>query len=97
MQRLRHGHELIGHTDLEVAISSECGRLLANVVIAYNSMVLSALLERYQAAGNSKALERLRRMSPVAWRHIHFLGHYLFKDQQNPIDLAALLAGVELV
>jgi hypothetical protein len=54
-------------------------------------------LERYQAAGNSKALERLRRMSPVAWRHIHFLGHYLFKDQQHPIDLAALLAGVELV
>jgi len=76
---------------------AECGRPLANVVIAYNSMVLSALLERYQAAGNSKALERLRRMSPVAWRHIHFLGHYLFKDQQHPIDLAALLAGVELV
>jgi Tn3 transposase DDE domain len=56
-----------------------------------------SLLERYQAAGNSKAVERLRRMSPVAWRHIHFLGHYLFKDQQHPIDLAALLAGVELV
>jgi hypothetical protein len=36
-------------------------------------------------------------MSPVAWRHIHFLGHYLFKDQHHPINLEALLAGVELV
>ena len=54
-------------------------------------------MERYQAASNSKALERLRRMSPVAWQHIHFLGHYLFKDQQHPIDLEALLVGIDLV
>jgi hypothetical protein len=51
---------------------------------------------RYLAAGNAKALERFKRMSPVAWRHIHLLGHYLFKDQHHPIDLEALLAGVEL-
>ena len=32
---------LTGRTDLDVAISNECGRLLANVVIAYNSILLS--------------------------------------------------------
>ena len=88
--------ELIGRTALEVAISNECGRLLANVIIAYNSMVLSALLDRYQSTGNLKALERFKRMSPVAWQHIHFLGHYLFKER-HPIDLETLLVGVKLV
>jgi len=33
--------ELIGHTDLDVAVSNECGRLVANIVIAYNSILLS--------------------------------------------------------
>ena len=34
--------ELIGHTDLDVAISNECGRLVANIVIACNSILLCA-------------------------------------------------------
>ena len=63
--------ELIGRTDLDVAISNQCGRLVANVVIAYNSILLSELLNRYQAEGNQKALDRLKRISPVAWQHIH--------------------------
>jgi TnpA family transposase len=88
--------ELIGHTDLDVAISNECGRLVANIVIAYNSILLSGILNRYQAEGNQKALELLMRISPVAWQHIHFLGHYAFRDKQHPIDLEAILACVNL-
>ena len=89
--------ELTGRTDLEVAVSNQCGRLIANVVTAYNSIMLSMLLDRYQAAGNQKALSLLKKISPVAWRHIHFLGHYAFRDNKNPIDLETLLAGVELL
>jgi TnpA family transposase len=88
--------ELIGHTDLDVAISNECGRLVANIVIAYNSILLSGILNRYQAVGNQKALEVLMRISPVAWQHIHFLGHYAFRDKQHPVDLEAILASVNL-
>ncbi|MGO8789212.1 MAG: Tn3 family transposase [Terriglobia bacterium] len=88
--------ELIGCTDLDVAISNECGRLVANIVIAYNSILLSDLLNRYQAVGNLKALELLKRISPVAWQHIHLLGHYAFRDKQHPIDLEAILAWVNL-
>jgi hypothetical protein len=44
--------ELIGRTGPDVAISNECGRLVANIVIAYNSILLSDLLNRYQAAEN---------------------------------------------
>lgn len=88
---------LIGRTDLDIAISNECGRLLANVVIAFNSMLLSALFERYQREGNQKALARLKQISPVAWQHIHFHGHYTFRDNANPIDLGVLLAGLEVI
>ena len=88
---------MIGHTDLDVAVSNECGRLVANIVIAYNSILLSGLLNRYHAAGNQKALELLMRISPVAWQHIHFLGHYAFRDKQHRIDLEAILESVKLL
>lgn len=89
--------ELIGRTDLDVAISNQCGRLVANVLIAYNSILLSELLNRYQAEGNQKALDLLKRISPVAWQHIHLLGHYAFRDKQNPINLGAILAAVDFL
>jgi hypothetical protein len=66
-------------------------------VIAYNSILLSGILNRYQAVGNQKALELLMRISPVAWQHIHFLGDYAFRDKQHPIDLEAVLARVNLL
>jgi TnpA family transposase len=88
--------QLIGKTDLDVAISNQCGRLISNVVIAYNSIMLSMLLERFQADGNEKALALLQKISPVAWQHIHFLGHYTFRDNTILIDLEAMLAHVTL-
>ena len=83
---------LTGRTDLDVAISNECGRLIANVVIAYNSIWLSMLLNRCQTAEKEKPLELLKKISPVAWQHVYFLGHYLFRDCRHPIDVEAILA-----
>jgi len=88
--------QLIGTTDLDVAITNQCGRLIANVIIANNSILLSALLERCKAADDQKAIRLLRKISPVAWRHIHFLGRYLFRGYRHPIDVEVLLADVAL-
>ncbi|MEI6828131.1 MAG: Tn3 family transposase [Desulfuromonadales bacterium] len=88
--------ELTGRTDLDVAVSNHCGRLIANVVIAYNSMLLSGLLSRYLAIGNEKTIDLLRRISPAAWQHLHFLGHYAFRDKRILIDLESILAEVIL-
>ena len=88
--------QLAGRTDLDMAISNQCARLIANVIIAYNSVLLSKLLERYQATGNQKAIQLLQKISPVAWRHIHLLGRYMFRDRGQPIDLDALLADISL-
>lgn len=78
--------QLIGKTDLALEISNQCGRLVANSIIYYNSAILSKLRDKYEAEGNQKALILLRRISPVAWQHIHFYGHLVFLDE-NIIDL----------
>ena len=31
----------------------------------------------------------------LAWQHLHFLGHYAFRGKRNPIDLEAVLAGID--
>jgi len=73
--------ELTGRTDLDVAFSNECGRPIANVVTAYNSMMLSILLESHQETGNRKMLDLLKKISPVAWRAYPFPGALCISKQ----------------
>jgi TnpA family transposase len=82
--------QLAGRTDIAVEISNQCGRLVANAIIYYNSAILSKVLEAYEKAGNKKGLALLKKISPVAWGHIHFQGHFVFSDEIT-IDLNALI------
>lgn len=88
--------ELIGKTDIEIEISNQCARLLANIIIYYNSAILSRLLNKFEESKNPKILAFIKKISPVAWRHIHLNGHYAFKNHRQPIDLDALVADVVL-
>ena len=88
--------ELTGRTDIEIEISNQCGRLVANGIIYYNSAILSRLLTKHEASGNTKAVELLTRISPVAWQHILLNGHYRFQGDGKTIDLDTLIAGLEL-
>ena len=72
--------ELTGRTDIEIEISNQCARLIANAIIYYNSAILSRLLAKYEASGNAKALAMIKKISPAAWRHIHLNGHYTFRS-----------------
>jgi len=88
--------ELTGRTDIEIEISNQCARLIANAIIYYNSAILSRLLTKYEASGNAKALALITQVSPTAWRHILLNGHYIFHSDGKPIDLDALVAGLDL-
>ncbi len=88
--------ELTGRTDIEIEISNQCARLIANAIIYYNSAILSRLLTKYEASGNAKALALITQVSPTAWRHILLNGHYTFHSDGKPIDLDALVAGLDL-
>ncbi len=88
--------ELTGRTDIEIEISNQCARLIANAIIYFNSAILSRLLTRYEPNGNAKALALITRISPAAWRHILLNGHYTFQSDGKMIDLDMLVAGLEL-
>lgn len=57
--------ELTGKNDIETDISNQCGRLICNAIVYYNSAILSRLLERLEAEGNDKDIEALTQISPV--------------------------------
>ncbi|NAS63669.1 hypothetical protein CVE36_22800, partial [Pseudomonas syringae pv. actinidiae] len=82
--------------DIEIEISNQCARLIANAVIYYNSAILSRLLTKYEASGNANALALITQMSPAAWRHILLNGHYTFQSDGKMLDLDALVAELEL-
>jgi len=88
--------ELTGKTDIEIEISNQCARLIANAIIYYNSAILSRLLGKYQGATNPKALALIKKISPVAWRHLLLNGHYTFRDGGQRIDLDAVVATLDL-
>ena len=90
--------ELSGRTDIDIdiEISNQCARLIANAIIFYNSSILSRLLIRYESNGNTKALAMIKSISPAAWRHIHLNGHYTFRSVGQTIDLDAIVAGLNL-
>ena len=84
--------KLSGKTDLEVELSNQCGRLIANVIIYYNSALLSQLLEIYQMHQNKEGLSTLSKISPVAWQNIYLTGHYLFEESPSEINLLYVLS-----
>ena len=86
---------LIGKTDLALDISNQCGRLIANVIIHYNSIILSKLYDRYKAENNQKALKILKKISPIAWQHIHFQGRLVFSES-GIINLDHIVKSIEL-
>ena len=87
--------QLSGKGDREIEISNQCGRLIANAIIHYNSAILSKLKLKYEGDGNEKALSVLKKISPVAWRHIHFQGHFVFSGDKI-IDLDTIIGNVLL-
>ena len=88
--------ELMGRTDIEIEISNQCARLIANAIIYYNSAILSRLLKKCEEDGNANVLELLPQISPAAWRHILLSGHYTFNTDGKLIDLDAIVARLVL-
>jgi TnpA family transposase len=86
--------QLAGKTDIEIEIANQCGRLVANAIVYYNSVLLSRLLEKYQREDNQKAIEKLLKISPVAWQHIHLLGYYTFCSNKPPINIEEIISNL---
>ena len=88
--------ELTGRTDLDIEISNQCARLIANAIVYYTSAILSRTLTTYTASGNERTLALVTSTSPVAWRHAHLNGRYAFRGGEQALDLDAIIRGLKL-
>jgi TnpA family transposase len=90
------GSELRGGSELEVMIWNECARLVANAIIYYNAYLLTKLLKKYEKLGDKETVEMIKRISPIAWVHINFMGNFIFSFDPPDIDIESMIAGAKL-
>ena len=77
-------------------VSAHAVRLVANCVIAYNSIILNTIYEKMLKEGVSQEIiEKFARISPIAWVHIAFTGKYNFKKSNGDIDVDAMVNALE--
>ena len=87
------GGKLLGTRESEIEIWGECSRLLTNCIIYYNTDILSRILEK---SGNSeKIVKVMRKISPVSWQHINFLGKYVFRDDGFELDMDQMISEID--
>jgi len=86
-----NGGRLRVRTDLEQELWSECSRFLTNCVIHYNACILSELLEFAERENDPVLAERIKRVSPVSWKHVNFYGEYTFREIGDVIDLEQMI------
>lgn len=77
--------QLIGKTDIALEISNQCGRLVANAIIYYNSAILSKLRNKYEAEGKveiackmlikGKDIEEIIELTGLSAKEIEGLKH----------------------
>jgi TnpA family transposase len=88
-----NGSKLRGTTELELQIANECCRLIANIIIYYNTFILSRIYEDHDKLGNTAILEFLKKRSSVAWRHLNMNGRYEFSTAEE-INIEVMIANL---
>lgn len=88
--RFANAGKIIAKSETEQAIYQECSRLLCNIIIYYNSYILSHFLLKKEISDDNNQLEALKRVSPVAWSHVNLYGKYIFDGKFNHISDAKL-------
>jgi TnpA family transposase len=91
-----NGGRFKGTTEYDIVIENDCSRLITNAIIYYNAQMLSKLLVRLEAEGRHKDVELVKRLSPVAWRHINLFGRYEFGSELSMPDLDEIIRNIHM-
>lgn len=76
---------------VENRISAHAARLIANCIVAYNSMILNSVYERTLVREVSQEIiDEFIRISPIAWCHTLLTGRYNFKKNHGELDVEAM-------
>ena len=74
--RFVNGGRITAKTEQEQIIFKESARLVANIIIYYNSFILSEFYTQKLKQDQQKQIDALKRVSPNAWTNINFIGKY---------------------
>lgn len=85
------GGKFRGGDDNEIDLWYECGRLICNCVIFFNSYLLSELLEGFEKKKQDKPAELVKRCTPNCWAHVNFNGTYTFSFDGARLDISGLV------
>jgi TnpA family transposase len=78
-------------TEVEQNIWGQCTRFLANSIIFYNAYILSVLLTEAEKAGREEEAEIIKRISPIAWRHVNLYGRFEFQREHTIINIDEMI------
>lgn len=92
--RFAHGGGFKVKTELEQQIWDECSRLIASCVVYFNCFLLSNIISEKEKTCNNDEIINLKKISPIAWRHIHFYGRYDFKNDEEFLDISEILSSI---
>ena len=84
-------------TEHEQQIWSECSRLIANATIFYNTLILSKLLARLRERQQDDLAEMVKKVSPVAWRHVNLGGRFEFNSINQVPNIDGIISSLEEV
>lgn len=84
-------------TEHEQQIWSESSRLIANAIIFYNTFILSKLLAHLTNKQQYDLAEMLKKVSPVAWRHVNLGGRFEFNSKKQVPNIDGIISVLEEV
>lgn len=85
-----NGGKITAKTEQEQLIFKECARLVCNVIIYYNSKILSHFYLEKQKSKQHQQVKALKRASPIAWPHINIIGKYFFREISIPLSFSKI-------
>ena len=79
-----------------IALAARCHLLAIVTSLKGKRVAFRSLTEGMDTTTASGELALITQISPAAWRHILLNGHYTFQSGGKPIDLDAIVAGLDL-
>jgi len=92
-----HNNIFKGRRIADNRVSAHAARLVANCIVAYNSIILNAIYEKMVKDNVSpEIIGEFARISPIAWTHLSFTGRYSFKKINRSIDVETMAEMLEV-
>jgi len=81
-----NGGKIIAKTENDQLIFKECGRLICNIILYYNSYILSQFYLQKLKENNINQINALKRISPASWNNVNLHGKYEFNKNSSNIS-----------